>query len=170
MAYRFILSEQPADLTAGERDGLCGQGGGVDVAAHQNIHLLLCLHLRFLHEGDAESKTHTHAHVQLGVRRGPLTSWCILWYTFASLSRTTKDCEGGASPLKMKLSSPRWHFMSVKSIRVVSSLNQERETGACTKSSRVSSFLDLKTSPWPGYQQPAALAGLSFYLILIPCL
>lgn len=55
-----------------------------------------------------------------------LTSWCILWYTFASLSRTTNDWEGVASPLKMKLRSPRWHFISLKSMRVVSSLNQER--------------------------------------------
>uniref|UniRef100_A0A0E9PEJ5 Uncharacterized protein n=2 Tax=Anguilla anguilla TaxID=7936 RepID=A0A0E9PEJ5_ANGAN len=50
------------------------------------------------------------------------SSWCILWYTFCSLSSTTKDSEGVASPLKMKLRSPRWHFMSVKSMRVVSSL------------------------------------------------
>lgn len=84
-----------------------------------------------------------------------LTSWCILWYTFASLSRTTKDWEGAASPLKMKLRSPRWHFISVKSMRVVSSLNQERGQGVCED--RCDLLLVSKRSMWPGYQQFAAL-------------
>ena len=130
--YRFVLSKQPADLTAGEGDRLGGQSCRVDVAAHQNIHLLFCLHLRLLW-GFRESGS-KHTHIRVCERRGSLTSWCILWYTFASLSRTTKDWEGGASPLKMKLRSPRWHFMSVKSIRVVSSLNRERGARACKKS------------------------------------
>lgn len=52
--YRFVLSEQPADLTAGEGDGLGGQSCGVDVAAHQNIHLLFRLHLRLLGGGGRE--------------------------------------------------------------------------------------------------------------------
>lgn len=84
-----------------------------------------------------------------------LTSWCILWYTFASLSRTTKDWEGAASPLKMKLRSPRWHFISVKSMRVVSSLNQERGQDVCED--RCVLLLGSKRSMWPGYQQFAAL-------------
>lgn len=46
--HRFILSEEPADLTAGKRDGLGGQGGRVDVAAHENIHLFFGLHFRLL--------------------------------------------------------------------------------------------------------------------------
>lgn len=83
-----------------------------------------------------------------------LTSWCILWYTFASLSRTTKDWEGVASPLKMKLRSPRWHFMSVKSMRVVSSLNRERGEGVCDCCVLL---FGPKRSLWPGYQQFAAL-------------
>lgn len=114
----------------------------------------------------------------------PLTSWCILWYTLASLSRTTKDCEGEASPLKMKLRSPRWHFMSVKSMRVVSSLNPETEERVCEHFSVL--LLRPKRSLWPGYQQFATLKTLggaalalisyiqwpclTFHLILIPCL
>lgn len=65
--YRFVLSEQPADLSAGEGDGLGGQSCGVDVAAHQNIHLLFRLHLRLLDGGGrarererVRLKTHIH--------------------------------------------------------------------------------------------------------------
>lgn len=129
-AYCFIFSEQPADLATRERDGLGGQGCRVDVTAHQYIHLFFRLHLGLL-GGRTVTVTLCGSHQTADDTRWSwsyctLTSWCILWYTFASLSRTTKDWEGSASPLKMKLRSPRWHFISVKSIRVVSSLNQER--------------------------------------------
>lgn len=134
-AYGLVLPEQPADLTAREGDGLGGQSCRVDVTAHQNIHLLFRLHLRLLlvGEGGEEDDSWPLLCAWTGVvlpRR--LTSWCILWYTLASLSSTTKDCEGAASPLKMKLRSPRWHFMSVKSMRVVSSLNPERTDSVST--------------------------------------
>lgn len=44
-AHCFVLSKQPAYLTAGKSDGLGGQVCRVDVAAHQYIHLLLSFHL-----------------------------------------------------------------------------------------------------------------------------
>lgn len=47
-SYGLILSEEPANLTAGEGDRLSRQSGRVDITAHQNIHLLLSLHLRLL--------------------------------------------------------------------------------------------------------------------------
>lgn len=42
---RFVLSEQPAGLGSGEGDGLGGESGRVNIAAHKDVHLFLCLHL-----------------------------------------------------------------------------------------------------------------------------
>lgn len=161
-AHRFVLSEEPANLTARECNGLSGQSCRVDVAAHQNIHLLFGLHLWLLwgrvggvtwwQLGFGSTRQLMAQYKTTGQPR-PLTSWCILWYTFASLSRTTKDWEGAASPLKMKLRSPRWHFMSLKSMRVVSSLNQERGEGLCQDCCVL--VFGPKRSLWPGYQQPS---------------
>lgn len=45
---RFVFSEQPSRLRPGEGDGLGGERCRVNVATHQNVHLLLSLHLRLL--------------------------------------------------------------------------------------------------------------------------
>lgn len=124
--HGFVFAEEPAALRSGEGDGFGGQGGRVNVAAHQNIHLFLRLHLRLLKHERVSGWCKEQALVTERVKRAViLTSWCIRWYTFCSLSSTTKDSDGTASPLKMKLRSPRWHFMSVKSMRVVSNLKDE---------------------------------------------
>lgn len=46
-------------------------------------------------------------------------------------------------PLKMKLRSPRWHFMSVKSISVVSNLHR-----ACTGDRRKIGFSGTTLDKW----------------------
>lgn len=45
---RFVFSEQPSRLRPGEGDGLGGERCRVNVATHQDVHLLLSLHLRLL--------------------------------------------------------------------------------------------------------------------------
>lgn len=45
---RFVFSEEPSRLRPGEGDGLGGERRRVNVATHQNVHLLLSLHLRLL--------------------------------------------------------------------------------------------------------------------------
>ena len=45
---RLVLPEQPARLGSGEGYGLGGEGGRIDVTAHQDVHLFLGLHLRLL--------------------------------------------------------------------------------------------------------------------------
>lgn len=129
--HSFVFAEEPATLRSGEGDGFGGQGGRVNVAAHQNVHFFLCLHLRLLkykpgaQDGVRSARQTATEKVNRVIM---LTSWCIRWYTFCSLSSTTKDSDGLASPLKIKLRSPRWHFMSVKSMRVVSNLRGETKT------------------------------------------
>lgn len=45
---RFVFSKQPSSLRPGEGDGLGGECRRVNITAHQNVHFLLCLHLRLL--------------------------------------------------------------------------------------------------------------------------
>ena len=73
------------------------------------------------------------------------TSYLILWYTLSLLSKTVRDLQGFASPLKINVMSPLSHLMSLKSTRVVSILKWWRRT---SQTKHLQNYMQAFTGPW----------------------